>query len=301
MSSTTTEHISNTRTDTGEARDSQDGRPVPNDTPEAVTLTAEEQAIASQWPELSAEEVQQLACGGNGLVDAIANRFRLSRDEAGKAVLSFLRQQSDEVRDALATSSALPKPCDHREANWPVESIFLRRWSPRAMTGESISNAELMTLLEAARWAPSTYNEQEWRYLYAHRKSEDWGMFFSLLVDANQSWCKNAGVLILVASRTRMSSNDKPNPVHSFDAGASFENLALQGTAMRLVVHAMAGFDREKAREQLQIPENFEPEAMVAVGRPGDPQDLPEKLQEMEKPSSRKPLKEICCAGRFDF
>lgn len=301
MSSTTTERNSHAGTDVGEDRDSQECRPVPSDTPEAVTLIPEEQAIASQWPQLSAKEVQQLACRGNGLVDAIANRFRLSKDEAGKAVLSFLRQQSDQVRDALATSSALPKPGDHREADWPVESIILRRWSPRAMTGESISNAELMTLLEAARWAPSTYNEQEWRYLYAHRESEDWDTFLSLLVDANQSWCENAGVLILIVSHTRMSSNDKPNPVHSFDAGASFENLALQGAAMRLVVHAMAGFDREKAREQLQIPENFEPEAMVAVGQPGDPHELPEKLQEKEKPSSRKPLKEICCAGRFDF
>lgn len=275
--------------------------PACSEASETASLSAEEQAIANQWPELSAEEVQQLACGDCGLVDAIAARFELSQDDAGKAVLTFLRQQSDQVRDALATSSALPQPLNNRAADWPVESIFLRRWSPRAMTGDGISNAELMTLLEAARWAPSTYNEQEWRYLYAHRKSEHWDTFFSLLVDANQTWCENAGVLVLVAARTTMSKNDKPNPVHSFDAGASFENLALQGAAMRMVVHAMAGFDQKQARQKLKIPEGFEPEAMVAIGRPGDPTDLPDKLQEMETPSSRKPLNEISCAGPFSF
>lgn len=304
MSTATSQRASSTESDASKeshTSERQQQKKSANVTSESVRLSPEERAIADRWPELSDDEVQQLACGGCGLVEAIADRFGLSRDEAGRTVLHFLRQQSDDVRDALASCSALPEPMKHREAEWPVESIFLRRWSPRAMTGEAVSNAELMTLLEAARWAPSTYNEQEWRYLYAHRDSDHWDDFYSLLVDANQAWCDNAGILLLIASGTKMSRDDSPNPVHSFDAGASFENLALQGAAMRLVVHAMAGFDHEQARKKLRIPDDFEPEVMVAIGRPGKPDDLPAKLRDMEKPSSRKPLEEISCAGPFSF
>lgn len=196
---------------------------------------------------------------------------------------------------------SLTDPLDHRSADYPINQLFLKRWSPRAMSGEAISEDQLMTLFEAARWAPSTYNEQEWRYLYATKASEHWQMFFDLLVDANQKWCENAAALIVVCSNKNMSRNDKPNPVHSFDAGASFENLCLQAADMGIVAHGMAGFDQKAAREVLSVPESFAVEAMIAVGQPGKLETLPADLQEMEKPSTRKPLAEIVAEGKFSF
>lgn len=169
------------------------------------------------------------------------------------------------------------------------------------MSGERISYHELMTLLEAARWAPSAYNEQEWRFLFALRDTEHWDTFFNLLVEANQSWCKQAAALIVVCSNTLLSKDGSPNPVHEFDAGAAFQNLALQGTVSGLVVHGMSGFDTRAAVRQLQIPPDHEVHAMVAVGRPGDPSELPEDLQDRETPSSRKPLDSLVAEGHFNF
>ncbi len=185
-----------------------------------------------------------------------------------------------------------------RSTDHEVEPIFPRRWSPRAMTGEAVSNAELMRLFEAARWAPSSYNEQPWRFLYAHRDTTHWETFFNVLVEANQTWCERAGVLILIVSKRTFSKNGKPNPVCVYDAGSAWENLALQGASMGLVVHGMAGFDQDKARTDLGVPDDFEICAMAAIGRPGDPDDLPEQMREMDRnPSGRKPVEEISMEG----
>lgn len=187
----------------------------------------------------------------------------------------------------------------HRTPDHPIETIFLDRWSPRAMSGEPLDGRELARLFEAARWAPSTYNEQEWLFLYAHRDSPHWPAFFDLLMEANQAWCERAAVLIVVLSHKVFALNGRPNPVHTFDAGAAFENLALQGAAMGLVVHGMAGFDRDRARAELRVPDDHDVEAMVAVGHPGDPADLPEPLRQREAPSGRKPIAEIAREGGF--
>ncbi len=187
----------------------------------------------------------------------------------------------------------------HRTPDHPIETIFLDRWSPRAMSGEPLDGRELARLFEAARWAPSTYNEQEWLFLYAHRDSPQWPAFFGLLMEANQAWCDRAAVLIVVLSHKVFALNGRPNPVHTFDAGAAFENLALQGAAMGLVVHGMAGFDRDRARAELRVPDDYDVEAMVAVGHPGDPADLPEPLRQREAPSGRKPIAEIAREGGF--
>jgi nitroreductase len=197
--------------------------------------------------------------------------------------------------------SRLPDPLQHRKADHPIEPIFLRRWSPRAMSGEPIRDDELMTLFEAARWAPSTYNEQEWRFLYARRDGECWPAFLDLLVEANRVWCVRAAVLVVVLSHKVFSRNGKPNPVHTFDTGAAFENLALQGAAMGLVIHGMAGFDRDKARRVLKVPDDYAIEAMIAIGRPGNPDDLPAELRERETPTGRKPIKAFAHEGVFDF
>ncbi len=169
------------------------------------------------------------------------------------------------------------------------------------MSGEALSEAELLTLFEAARWAPSTYNEQEWRFLYARRETPQWGSFFSLLAEANQQWCKEAAVLVVVLASKVFGRNGKPNPVHLYDAGAAWENLALQATAMGLVAHGMSGFDYERARRELRVPESYAVAAMFAVGRPGDPDKLPADYQKMEQPSQRRPVSESICEGAFAF
>jgi hypothetical protein len=141
-----------------------------------------------------------------------------------------------------------PNPADVRKPDRPIEPLLLRRWSPRALAGTPVSADDLATLFEAARWAPSTYNEQEWRFLYAHREGPHWATFFDLLGEGNRAWCHRAGVLVVVLSHKVFARNGKPNPVHTYDAGAAGENLALQGGAMGLVVHGMMGFDYGRAR-----------------------------------------------------
>ena len=197
--------------------------------------------------------------------------------------------------------SHLPKPEDHRTPDHPIESLFIRRWSPRAMNGKPITGQQLLTLFEAARWAPSTYNEQEWRFLYARRETPQWALFFDLLMEANQAWCKNAALLVLVVAHKVFARNGKPNPVHLFDAGSAWENLALQATAMGLVSHGMAGFDFDKARTVLRVPDDYAVAAMFAIGHPGDPDQLPDEMRKIEVPSGRRPVRESICEGVFSF
>jgi nitroreductase len=193
------------------------------------------------------------------------------------------------------------KGSENRKADRAIDKIFLDRWSPRAMTGEPISQEELLTLFEAARWAPSSYNGQPWRMLYARRGTKHWQTFFDLLVEFNQSWVKTAGALVLFISRTHFDFNGEPSVTHSFDTGAAWENLALQGWLKGLVVHGMQGFDYERARTALNIPEGFQVEAMCAIGKPADPATLSEDLRAKEAPSERRKLEETICEGPFCF
>jgi nitroreductase len=197
--------------------------------------------------------------------------------------------------------SQWPNPLEVRTPDYPIDPIFVGRWSPRAMSGETLTEIERNTLFEAARWAPSTYNEQEWRFLYANRDTPHWPTFFGLLMEANQAWCHRAAVLVVVLSHKVFMRNNSPNPVHTFDSGAAFENLALQGSLLGLVVHGMAGFDRDKARKELDVPDDYDVEAMIAIGRPGNPDELPPVLREREAPSGRKPIAEIAREGSFAF
>ena len=193
------------------------------------------------------------------------------------------------------------KGSEIRKADFPIEQLLLDRWSPRAMSGEEVAEEELMRLFEAARWAPSSFNAQQWRVLYARRGTEHWPVFFELLVDANTSWAKNAAVLVLFISRKAFDYNDEPSITHSYDTGAAWENFALQGFHQGLVVHGMEGFDYERARGELHIPEQFQIEAMAAVGRPGAKELLPDKLQKRESPNDRRRLAESICEGPFRF
>jgi nitroreductase len=191
------------------------------------------------------------------------------------------------------------KGSEIRKADFSIEPPLLDRWSPRAMSGEEISREELMQLFEAARWAPSSFNAQQWRALYGRRGTEHWTTFFELLVEANKSWAKNAAVLVLFISRKTFEHNNEPSITHSYDTGAAWENFALQGFRQNLVVHGMEGFDYESARIELRIPDEFQVEAMVAVGRPGAKELLPEKLQKRESPNDRRKVTESIFEGPF--
>jgi nitroreductase len=189
---------------------------------------------------------------------------------------------------------------NRRTSQYPVKTLILNRWSPRAMSGESLEDATLMALFEAARWAPSSYNGQPWRFVYAKRGTAFWQPLFDCLVPFNQSWAKNAAALVIVCSRTTFELNNKPSRTHSFDTGAACENLALQGSAMGLVVHAMEGFDYDKAANVTNVPKEYRVEVMFALGKPGNISDLPKELQEREVLSDRKPLAEIVFEGTFN-
>lgn len=167
------------------------------------------------------------------------------------------------------------------------------------MSGAELRDDELMSLFEAARYAPSSYNNQPWRFLYAKRHSPDWDVFLNLLVEFNRNWAKHAAVLIVILSKKTFDHNGKASRTHSFDAGAAWENLALQAETQGLVAHGMEGFDYDKAREALGIPDDYNVEAIVAIGKKGQKEDLPQELQEKEMPSDRRPLGEMVMEGRF--
>ncbi len=180
-----------------------------------------------------------------------------------------------------------------REMEHVVEPLFLNRWSPRAMTGEKISDKELKSLFEAARWAPSSFNNQSWRFVYAKREDEEWDDFLGLLVDGNRKWAKEGSVLIVILSKTTFDYNEKYSRTHSFDTGAAWENLALEGARRGLVVHGMQGFNYDEAKKLVGASEDFEVEAMAVVGKRADKESLPEELRENEQPSKRKPVEKI--------
>ncbi len=186
-----------------------------------------------------------------------------------------------------------------RKPTYRINPLILNRWSPRSMTGEELDDEEILSLFEAARWAPSSFNNQPWRFIYAKRNTEYWDGLFNLLADANKIWVKNAALLVVVISRKNFEYNEKPARTHQFDTGSAWENLALEASSRGIVAHGMQGFDYEKSRVALGIPADFEVMAMIAIGRRGPKENLPPELQEKEKPTDRKPLKEIIMEGTF--
>ena len=186
-----------------------------------------------------------------------------------------------------------------RRAPYGINPSILNRWSPRSFTGEEISDSSLYALFEAARWAPSSYNNQPWRFIYSKRGSKYWDLLFDLLVDFNKQWCANASVLVVILSHKIFEHNGKPSPTHQFDTGAAWENLAIQATSQGLATHPMQGFDYEKARKDLDVPGDYEVVAMIAIGKKGPKENLSDELKKREVPSDRKPLSEIVMEGKF--
>jgi nitroreductase len=190
-----------------------------------------------------------------------------------------------------------------RQPAHPIDPLFLDRWSPRAFDPAPMAEADLLTLFEAARWAPSAFNSQPWRFLYARRDEEDWPLFLSLLIPWNQQWAHSASALIYVLSDTLPLTDKTGRPSgshsHSFDAGAAWACLALQATKLGYLAHGMSGIDLDLARAELRVPDRYRIEAAVAVGRAGDPATLSETLRAREAPSDRRPLDELVFQGRF--
>jgi nitroreductase len=185
-----------------------------------------------------------------------------------------------------------------RKAEYPIEPLFVERWSPRAMSGKPVESDALNCLFEAARFAPSASNTQPWRFLYARAGTPAFEQFLSLVVEGNRVWCVRAGALLVVLSR-KVNPDGKPLVTHSFDAGAAWMSLALQGSRMGLVVHGMGGFDRGRAVSELQVPETYSVECMVALGYPGSVEELPPQLQAREVPSDRNRIESFCFEGAF--
>jgi nitroreductase len=186
-----------------------------------------------------------------------------------------------------------------RTAAYEIAQMFLDRWSPRAMNGDPVGDGDLMRLFEAARWAPSSSNAQPWRFVYARAGTPHFATFLDLLMEGNRPWCMRAGALVVVLSKTHFD-NGRPSPTHSFDAGAAWMSLALQGSLMGLVVHGMAGFDYSRAASALAVPEGFAVEAMIAIGYPGKVEDLPEKYRAREVKSGRRAVGDFVFEGRMN-
>jgi nitroreductase len=188
-----------------------------------------------------------------------------------------------------------PAPTD-----FPVHDLIRNRWSPRAFSDKRVDREVLASLFEAARWAPSSNNEQPWAYIIATKDNpEDFAKMLSVLVEFNASWAKSAPALLLAASRLNFP-NGNPNRNAFYDTGAATALLSVEATARGLALHQMAGFDPAKAKQVFEIPADCEAIAAIAIGYPGDPNSLSQKLQDREvAPRTRKPLTEFVMSGRW--
>lgn len=186
----------------------------------------------------------------------------------------------------------------------PIHEIIANRWSPRAYdASKSVSQEQVITMLEAARWSPSCFGDQPWRFI-VWNKTQDaaaWQQAFDCIVPNNQTWVKDAPVLILVCADTLFGHNQTPNRWAQYDTGAAVMSLSLQATSMGLVTHQMGGFNSDKTREVFNIPAQFTPMAMLAVGYEGDANQLPEDLKARELAErKRKPLGELFFNGGWN-
>jgi nitroreductase len=188
-----------------------------------------------------------------------------------------------------------------RDIHHPIEPLFRQRWSPRSFAGEPVPDSVLASAFEAARWAPSGYNLQPWRFIVARRGDPAWPVFVALLNERNRLWAAGAGALILILSQreTDVRGQRGTNPSHSFDAGAAWGNFAHQALALGWHTHAIGGFDRAAARAQLGVPDDFAVEALVALGRRGPLDSLDPQFHDLERPNGRRPITDTVFAGRF--
>jgi nitroreductase len=188
-----------------------------------------------------------------------------------------------------------PAPTAH-----PIESLLQRRWSPRAFASTPIERRVLARLFEAARWAPSSYNEQPWRYVIVTAENPERLTEAQSVLSPGNAWAKGAPVLVCTIAQLKFARNAKPNRHAFHDVGAASATLLLQATALGLFGHEMAGFDVEKARVVFEVPEGYEPVAMMVLGYPADPESLTQEQRTNEaRPRVRRPIEEFVFDGRF--
>ena len=193
----------------------------------------------------------------------------------------------------------MEKPAENQ---YPIHELIRQRWSPVAFNTRPIEPEKIASLLEAARWAASCFNEQPWSFIVATQdNTQEYEKLFSCLVEANQKWAKDAPLLILSVAKLSFARNNKPNRHALHDLGFAVGNLTLQAQSFGLFVHQMGGFDADKARTLYNIPDDYEPVAAIAVGYPGNITQLEEDLQQRElSPRSRKPLTDFVFQGTWN-
>ena len=180
-----------------------------------------------------------------------------------------------------------------------VDALFTDRWSPRSFVDEPLSESQIAALFEAARWAPSCFNDQPWHFRYAV-SVEDRKIFGEALVEKNREWAQHAPLLLFVLARKNFGASGKPNRHATFDAGAAWMSLALQARSLGLYAHGMAGFSVDKAAEVMNVSlDEYDIMAAVAVGRRDEPEKLSEDMAKAEKPNGRKPFSEVAGEGKF--
>jgi len=166
---------------------------------------------------------------------------------------------------------------------FPINELLEKRWSPRAFKGKAVEKDKLKKVFEAARWSASCFNEQPWRFIIGVKnKDKTYDNIFNSLAEGNQSWCKFAPVLILLASKKTFTYNGKPNNWSAYDLGQAAAYISVQATAEGLHVHQMAGFNQSKVRVMFSVPEDFEIITAMAIGYIGDPEILPDELKKSE-------------------
>jgi nitroreductase len=191
----------------------------------------------------------------------------------------------------------------HKRAptDFPVHDFIAERWSPRAFSDKPVAPDVLQSLFEAARWAPSSSNEQPWAYMAATKDdAENFAKLVSTLVPSNVTWAQHAPVLALAVAELAFAKSGTPNRNAQYDVGAASAWLTVEATSRGLFVHQMGGYDHDKARQVFQIPAGWEPIAAMAIGYPGDPDSLPQPLRDREvAPRTRKPISQFVMSGSW--
>src|SRR5271165_7030025 len=186
-------------------------------------------------------------------------------------------------------------------SDYPINDLVTARWSPYSFANRSVSIEDLRSLFEAARWAPSSFNEQPWSFIAARKEdTEEFDRLVSCLVEVNQVWAKSASALVLGITRLNFAGNNQPNRAAIHDLGLAAGNLVLEATARGLSVHQMIGIQPDKAREIYEVPEGYEPMVAIAIGYAGERKDLPQELAQRDiARRPRKPLKELIFSGKW--
>jgi nitroreductase len=188
----------------------------------------------------------------------------------------------------------------NNQNQFSINSLIANRKSLRAFSNANVDDIIMKKLFEAARWAPSSYNDQPWRFIYAYKDAPAFHQLLQTAVEFNQQWAKNASALMVSVAKMSFDHNGQPNAHAWHDVGMAMQNLAIQATELGVMIHQMAGFDAQKAKKIFNIPDGYEIVALVAIGYPGPKESLPESLRKMEDaPRTRKPIEEIAFEGAW--